>query len=80
MVNFVAGDIASASELRDAIGGFDILANDISVTSSATSQDCPGLAVMVDAVTLMSLVRMSNPPTTSRNLDALAMSPATAMY
>lgn len=49
MVNFVAGDIASASELRDAIGGFDILANDISVTSSATSQDCPGLAVMVDA-------------------------------
>ena len=45
---FTAGEVVSASELRDALGAMSVLLNDISIVSSATSVDVPGLAVQLD--------------------------------
>lgn len=45
-------EIASSSELRDAIGTVGVLGGDISVTSSTTFVDCPGLAVQLDAFSI----------------------------
>jgi len=48
-------DVVSASELRDAIGSIGVLGNDISVTSSTTFVDCPGLAVQIDAFSILEI-------------------------
>ena len=49
MTVFTAGDVVSAAELRDALGAIAVLQSDVTVASSTAQQDCPGLAVQVDA-------------------------------
>jgi hypothetical protein len=43
-----AGEVTSASALRDTLGTIGVLQNDISVTSLDTFVDCPGLTVSLD--------------------------------
>ena len=49
MVAFIAGDVVSASALRDALGAAAVLQSDVTVAANTAQQDCPGLAVSVDA-------------------------------
>jgi hypothetical protein len=49
MVAFIAGDVVSASALRDALGALAVLQSDVTVAANTVQQDCPGLAVSVDA-------------------------------